>query len=75
MAYCSLDARTVNAMESLERIYTLLNGHEQDHFNGFIGSLVVNQASDSPVRLAWNPSSAVLLAALHSAGSMAKHKI
>jgi LysM repeat protein len=71
LEHCSLDATKVNAMESLERINSLLNGHEQDQFNRFIDSLAINQTSDSPVRFAWNPSNAwrkenVLVAAQNS---------
>ncbi|WP_426235866.1 LysM peptidoglycan-binding domain-containing protein [Pseudomonas sp. TWP3-2] len=71
LEHCSLDATKVNAMESLERINALLNGHEQDQFNGFIDSLAINQTSDTTVRLAWNPSNAwrkesVLVAAQRS---------
>ncbi len=71
LEHCSLDATKVNAMESLERINALLNGHEQDQFNRFIDSLAINQTSDSPVRLAWSPSNAwrkenVLVAAQNS---------
>lgn len=71
LEHCSLDATKVNAMESLERINALLNGHEQDQFNRFIDSLAINQTSDSLVRLAWSPSNAwrkenVLVAAQNS---------
>jgi len=71
LEHCSLDATKVNAMESLERINALLNGHEQDQFNRFIDSLAINQTSDTTVRLAWNPSNAwrkenVLVAAQRS---------
>jgi hypothetical protein len=71
LEHCSLDSTKVNAMESLERINSLLNGREQDQFNRFIDSLAINQTSDSPVRLAWSPSNAwrkenVLVAAQNS---------
>ncbi|WP_143501305.1 hypothetical protein [Pseudomonas sp. Irchel 3H3] len=71
LEHCSLDGTKVKAMASLERINALLNGHEQDQFNRFIDSLAVNQTSDSPARLAWNPSNAwrkekVLMAAQNS---------
>lgn len=58
LEHCSLDGTKVNAMESLERINALLNGHEQDKFNRFIDSLAINQNSNSPVRSAWEPSNA-----------------
>lgn len=71
LEHCSPKANKVNAMESLERINALLNGHEQSQFNRFIDSLAINQTSDSPVRLAWSPSNAwrkenVLVAAQNS---------
>ena len=71
LEHCSLDATKVNAMESLERINALLNGHEQDQFNRFIDSLAINQTSDTTGRLAWSPSNAwrkenVLMAAQNS---------
>lgn len=71
LEHCSPKADRVNAMVSLERINALLDGHEQNQFNRFIDGLAVNQASDSPARMAWNPSNAwrkerVLVAARNS---------
>ncbi|MNN11225.1 hypothetical protein D3C81_1241750 [compost metagenome] len=42
LEHCSVDGKKVNAMKSLERINALLNGHEQNQFNRFIDSLVIN---------------------------------
>ena len=49
---------TKDAMESLERINSLLNGYEQDQFNRFIDNLAIGQMPVSPFRLAWRPSNA-----------------
>lgn len=56
LEHCSVDEKKVNAMKSLERINALLNGHEQNQFNRFIDSLVINQPSRNSNRVAWNPS-------------------
>ena len=71
LEHCSLDGKKVKAMRSLERINALLNGYEQEQFNRFIDSLAINQAPDSPFRVAWTPSNAwrkekVLVAAQNS---------
>jgi len=58
LEHCSLDAKKVSAMESLERINALLNGYEQDQFNRFIDSLAINSNSARPARLAWTPTNA-----------------
>lgn len=71
LEHCSPKAEKVNAMGSLERINSLLDGHEQNQFNRFIDSLVINQSAEASTRLAWNTSNAwrkekVLLAARNS---------
>ncbi|WP_296259253.1 MULTISPECIES: LysM peptidoglycan-binding domain-containing protein [unclassified Pseudomonas] len=71
LEHCSIDARKVNAMQSLERINAVLSGYEQDEFNRYIDNLAVHQTSDSSFRLVWTPSNAwrkerVLVAAQRS---------
>ncbi|MNJ35813.1 hypothetical protein D3C77_305730 [compost metagenome] len=71
LEHCSLDAQKVNAMQSLERINALLDGYEQNQFNRFIDSLVINQSPSNSNRAPWDPSNAwrkekVLLAAQRS---------
>ncbi|MDR6713625.1 LysM repeat protein [Pseudomonas hunanensis] len=71
LEHCSAKAEKVNAMRSLERINSLLDGYEQKQFNRFIDGLVVNGLAAASDRVAWSPSSSwrkekVLLAARHS---------
>jgi hypothetical protein len=55
MEHCSEDATPVDAMEGLGRINSLLDGHEQDKFNRFIDTLVINQPPARSDRDAWIP--------------------
>lgn len=71
LEHCSPKADKVNAMKSLERINSLLDGYEQNQFNRFIDSLAINQRTETSTRVAWNPSNAwrkekVLLTARNS---------
>ncbi|MGY2293604.1 LysM peptidoglycan-binding domain-containing protein [Pseudomonas sp. SDO528_S397] len=73
LEHCSQDGGKVNAMDSLGRINSLLNGSEQLEFNRFIETLAVNgHVSMRPVGLlAWTPSEAwrkedILIAARRS---------
>nr|WP_319528323.1 LysM domain-containing protein [Pseudomonas laurentiana] len=57
LEHCDLKAQKVNAMESLARINSLLDGSEQNLFNRFIDGLAVNpKAERSEKRVAWMPS-------------------
>lgn len=71
LEHCSPKAEKVNAMDSLERINTLLDGYEQNQFNRFIENLAINNFTEISTRVAWSPSNAwrkekVLLAARSS---------
>lgn len=55
MECCSKDLKKVDAMEGLGRINSLLDGHEQDKFNRFIDTLVINQPPARSDRDAWIP--------------------
>ncbi|UVJ45955.1 LysM peptidoglycan-binding domain-containing protein [Pseudomonas sp. LS1212] len=71
LEHCSPNAEKVNAMKSLDRINSLLDGHEQNQFNRFIDNLAINQSIENPIRVAWSPSNAwrkekVLMAARNS---------
>ncbi len=54
---CSKDGSKVNAMDSLDRLNSLLDGMEQQQFNRFIGTLAINIDTTAPDfgMLAWNP--------------------
>lgn len=54
---CSKDGSKVNAMKSLNRLNSLLDGKEQQQFNRFIGTLAVNIDSKAQEygMLAWSP--------------------
>ncbi|PLP94039.1 peptidoglycan-binding protein [Pseudomonas sp. FFUP_PS_473] len=57
LEHCDSKAQKVNAMESLARINTLLDGSEQNLFNRFIDGLAINPKSGrSEKRMAWMPS-------------------
>ncbi|MDD1979735.1 LysM domain-containing protein, partial [Pseudomonas putida] len=71
LEHCSPKAEKVNAMKSLERINSLLDGYEQNQFNRFIDNLAINKSIGGSARLAWSPSNAwrkekILLAARNS---------
>ncbi|WDH35667.1 LysM peptidoglycan-binding domain-containing protein [Pseudomonas chlororaphis] len=58
LEHCSKDGSKVNAMESLDRLNSLLDGAEQLQFNRFIGTLAININTTVPEfgMLAWSPS-------------------
>ncbi|MGE8188323.1 LysM peptidoglycan-binding domain-containing protein [Pseudomonas sp. NPDC086278] len=73
LEHCSEQGKKVSAMDSLNRLNSLLDGNEQREFNRFIGTLAIN--SDSSARqmgmLAWTPGlpwrkETTLIAARHS---------
>ncbi|MNJ63693.1 hypothetical protein D3C77_596110 [compost metagenome] len=71
LEHCSAKAEKVNAMASLERINSILDGYEQNEFNRFIENLAAKQLTEPSTRAAWKPSNAwrkkkVLLAARNS---------
>lgn len=57
LEHCSKDGSKVNAMDSLNRLNSLLDGAEQQQFNRFIGTLAVNIDSATQVygTIAWMP--------------------
>ena len=54
---CSKNGSKVNAMDSLDRLNSLLDGMEQQQFNRFIGTLAINIDTTAPDfgMLAWSP--------------------
>jgi len=56
LEHCSPKAEPVNALASLNRLNSLLDGREQRQFNKFIQSLAVNNHASSGTRLAWSPA-------------------
>ncbi|MBX8542961.1 LysM peptidoglycan-binding domain-containing protein [Pseudomonas cichorii] len=58
LEHCSKDGSTVNAMDSLDRLNSLLDGAEQQQFNKFIGTLAAININSSPRKIgmiAWTP--------------------
>ncbi|WP_285410869.1 LysM domain-containing protein [Pseudomonas sp. FR229a] len=57
LEHCSKDGSKVNAMDSLNRLNSLLDGAEQQQFNRFIGTLAVNidSATQAYGTIAWMP--------------------
>lgn len=53
LEHCDPMAKEVNAMDSLARINSLLDGRQQDQFNCFVENLSTNQADNNPHRVAW----------------------
>ena len=57
LEHCSKDGSKVNAIDSLNRLNSLLDGVEQQQLNRFIGTLAVNIDSTTPAyeKIAWMP--------------------
>ncbi|MBM3103493.1 LysM peptidoglycan-binding domain-containing protein [Pseudomonas sp. V1] len=71
LEHCSPKGEPVDAIRSLERINSLLDGYEQYQFNLFVESLAVNKSFGGSSRVAWKTSNAwrkekVLIAARNS---------
>lgn len=58
LEHCSKKGSKVNALTSLNRLNSILDGAEQQQFNRFIKTLAVNTSSSTIdyATLAWNPS-------------------
>ncbi|MHC8306193.1 LysM peptidoglycan-binding domain-containing protein [Pseudomonas sp. PB3P13] len=73
LEHCSKNGKKVNAMASLDRLNSILDGAEQQQFNRFLNTLTVNISSSTIDygTLAWSPSppwrkEKTLIAAKHS---------
>jgi len=56
LEHCSPHGEKVNAMDSLERINSLLDSFEQKQFNKFIDNLALHQTAENSTLLAWQTS-------------------
>ncbi|WOD09981.1 LysM domain-containing protein [Pseudomonas sp. NyZ704] len=56
LEHCAPQAEQVNAMVSLDRLNSLLDGRQQLQFNDFIRGLAVNQEVTAGTSVAWYPA-------------------
>ena len=56
LEHCSPSGAKTNAMDSLDRLNSMLDGSQQRSFNRFIQRLALNHSLENDVMLAWQPA-------------------